>query len=66
MSKSFEAKFRSKCRDCGESIQTGQSVHFNDQNSVVHDNCLADYVGDNLEITTPVCKECNMVTPCWC
>lgn len=64
---SFEAKYKSRCGDCGESILPGDVVRWDesdeDRPRVVHVECDPAPVERE---QAPVCPECWLLLPCGC
>ena len=38
-SRAFEARWASKCAECGESIEIGEEARYNDNDEVVREDC---------------------------
>lgn len=60
---SFEAKYHGRCSDCGERIEPGERVRYEDD-ELVHDECDGDLSVEDRPLD--VCPTCWLVRPCEC
>lgn len=54
---SFEAKYRGVCADCGSRIEPGQTVEYDEEDELVHTDC----VPTGPVRSAPPCERCWLV-----
>lgn len=65
LSHTFPARYHGRCATCDEQITPGDTVGYDDDGALVHDDC--DRAAPPVEKTTaPVCTVCWLTKPCGC
>lgn len=60
----FEAKYPGRCADCGEDIERGDLIQYDEDSRIVHADC--DPEPTAAERPTETCTECWLIKPCGC
>jgi len=60
---SFPARYRSRCDNCGERVEIGELIRFDELfgTRIIHDVCP-----DPTEHRAPICDRCFTEKPCAC
>lgn len=62
--RTFTARYHGRCAACDEQIIPGDTVGYDDDGALVHDNC--DDAAPPAEKAAVVCPTCWLTKPCGC
>lgn len=65
MSRHFPARYPGKCPACGDAIDTGDLLTYDEDDVVVHSEC-ASRAPEQTRRPVVICPSCYLAKPCGC